>query len=289
MDKVDTENTAEQIQEEMRKKREQADREMIEKLKHNMGDIKHKILVLSNKGGVGKSSVAVNLSCALAEKGYQVGLLDADLHGPSVAKMLGFEGEKLTGKNGQIQPIQVRENLIAISMASLIESPDTPLIWRGPLKGVAIKQFLAEVNWGELDFLIIDSPPGTGDEPLSVCQLIPELDGGIIVTTPQEIALSDSRKCVQFLRNMNIPIIGIVENMSGFRCPHCGAKIDLFLTGGGEKAARDFQVPFLGAIPIDLQMVISADKGEPFIGNNNESETIKAFEKIVQSIIAQIS
>ncbi|MGD9552587.1 MAG: P-loop NTPase [Candidatus Caldatribacteriota bacterium] len=289
MDKVDTENTAEQIQEEMRKKREQADREMIEKLKHNMGDIKHKILVLSNKGGVGKSSVAVNLSCALAEKGYQVGLLDADLHGPSVAKMLGFEGEKLTGKNGQIQPIQVRENLIAISMASLIESPDTPLIWRGPLKGVAIKQFLAEVNWGELDFLIIDSPPGTGDEPLSVCQLIPELDGGIIVTTPQEIALSDSRKCVQFLRNMNIPIIGIVENMSGFRCPHCAAKIDLFLTGGGEKAARDFQVPFLGAIPIDLQMVISADKGEPFIGNNNESETIKAFEKIVQSIIAQIS
>lgn len=289
MDKVDTENTAEQIQEEMRKKREQADREMIEKLKHNMGDIKHKILVLSNKGGVGKSSVAVNLSCALAEKGYRVGLLDADLHGPSVAKMLGFEGEKLTGKNGQIQPIQVRENLIAVSMALLIETPDTPLVWRGPLKGIAIKQFLAEVNWGKLDFLIIDSPPGTGDEPLSVCQLIPELDGGIIVTTPQEIALSDSRKCVQFLRNMNIPIIGIVENMSGFRCPHCGAKIDLFLTGGGEKAARDFQVPFLGAIPIDLQMVISADKGEPFIGNNNESETIKAFEKIVQAIIVQIS
>lgn len=288
MDKVDTENTAEQIQEEMRKKREQADREMIEKLKHNMGDIKHKILVLSNKGGVGKSSVAVNLSYALAEKGYRVGLLDADLHGPSVAKMLGFEGEKLTGKNGQIQPIQVRENLIAVSMALLIETPDTPLVWRGPLKGIAIKQFLAEVNWGKLDFLIIDSPPGTGDEPLSVCQLIPELDGGIIVTTPQEIALSDSRKCVQFLRNIHIPIIGIVENMSGFRCPHCGAKIDLFLTGGGEKAARDFQVPFLGAIPIDLQMVISADKGEPFISNNNESETKKAFEKIVQSIIAQI-
>lgn len=289
MNKVDTENTEEQIQEEMGKQKEQADREMIEKLKHNMSDIKHKILVLSNKGGVGKSSVAVNLSCALAEKGYRVGLLDADLHGPSVAKMLGFEGEKLTVKNGQIQPIPVRKNLIAVSMASLIESPDTPLIWRGPLKGVAIKQFLAEVNWGELDFLIIDSPPGTGDEPLSVCQLIPELDGGIIVTTPQEIALSDSRKCVQFLRNMHIPIIGIVENMSGFHCPHCGAKIDLFLTGGGVKAARDFHIPFLGAIPIDLQMVISADKGEPFIGNNNESETIKAFEKIVQSIIAQIS
>lgn len=163
--------TQEQVREEMKKSREQANQEMTQKLKQNMADVKHKILVLSNKGGVGKSSVAVNLSCALAEKGYQVGLLDADLHGPSVAKMLGFEGEKLTGSNGQITPIKVRENLLAVSMASLIENPDTPLVWRGPLKGIAIKQFLAEVHWGKLDFLIIDSPPGTGDEPLSVCQL----------------------------------------------------------------------------------------------------------------------
>jgi ATP-binding protein involved in chromosome partitioning len=288
LDNVDTAAAQQQAQEEMRKKREQANKEMAEKLKQNMANIKHKILVLSNKGGVGKSSVSVNLSCSLAEKGYRVGLLDADLHGPSVAKMLGFEGEKLTGSNGQIKPIQVRENLSAVSMASLIESPDTPLVWRGPLKGIAIKQFLAEVSWGDLDFLIIDSPPGTGDEPLSVCQLIPELDGGVIVTTPQEIALSDSRKCIHFLRDINIPILGIIENMSGFRCPNCGEKIDLFMTGGGKKAASDFKVPFLGAIPIDVQMVKSADEGQPFICSNKESETSQAFEEIIRSIISQI-
>ncbi len=288
MHKVNTEVKQDQFREEMKRSREQANQEMTRKLKQNMADVKHKILVLSNKGGVGKSSVAVNLSCALAEKGYQVGLLDADLHGPSIARMLGLEGEKLTGDNGLINPVQVRENLSAVSMALLIESPDTPLVWRGPLKGIAIKQFLAEVKWGRLDFLIIDSPPGTGDEPLSVCQLIPELDGGVIVTTPQEIALSDSRKCIQFLRDIHIPILGIIENMSGFRCPHCGTKIDLFMTGGGEKAARDFKVPFLGAIPIDVQMVCSADQGQPFISNHRESETGQAFERIVQSILSQI-
>ena len=288
MDNVNTKAAQEKDQQEMRKDREQINQKMDEKLKENLKNIKHKILVLSNKGGVGKSSVSVNLACVLAEKGYQVGLLDADLHGPSVAKMLGFEGKKLTGNNGQINPIQVRENLLAISMASFIESPDTPLVWRGPLKGVAIKQFLAEVNWKKLDFLIIDSPPGTGDEPLSVCQLIPELDGGIIVTTPQEIALSDSRKCINFLKNINIPILGIIENMSGFRCPHCGEKIDLFMTGGGERAARDFDVPFLGAIPIDEKIVRSADQGYPFICENKKSETSKAFERVVLSILSQI-
>jgi ATP-binding protein involved in chromosome partitioning len=288
LDNVNSSVAQEKAQEEMKRKKEQANKEIAEKLKRNMSDIRHKILVLSNKGGVGKSSVSVNLSCTLADKGYQIGLLDADLHGPSVAKMLGFEGQRLTGSNGQIKPIQARENLVAISMASLIESPDTPLVWRGPLKGIAIKQFLAEVDWGKLDFLIIDSPPGTGDEPLSVCQLIPELDGGIIVTTPQEIALSDSRKCIQFLRDIKIPVLGIIENMSGFRCPKCGEKIDLFMTGGGKKAASDFKVPFLGAIPIDIQIVKSADEGKPFISSNNESETSQAFEKIVQSILSKI-
>ena len=288
MNNVNNKLAQEKARTEMSRKREQTNNEMDEKLRQNMSDIKHKILVLSNKGGVGKSSISVNLSCTLAEKGYQVGLLDADLHGPSVAKMLGFEGQKLTGSNGQIKPIQARENLVAVSMASLIESPDTPLVWRGPLKGVAIKQFLAEVNWGKLDFLVIDSPPGTGDEPLSVCQLIPELDGGVIVTTPQEIALADSRKCIHFLRDINIPILGIVENMSGFHCPKCGEKIDLFKTGGGKKAASDFKIPFLGAIPIDLAMVQSADQGKPFICSNNDSETVQAFEKIVQSIISKI-
>ncbi len=259
------------------------------KLKENMAEIKHKILVLSNKGGVGKSSVAVNLSCYLSAQGFKVGLLDADLHGPSVAKMLGFEGEKLTGSYGKIDPFKVNDNLIAVSMASLIESSDTPLVWRGPLKGVAIKQFLAEVNWGKLDFLIIDSPPGTGDEPLSICQLIPEMDGGIIVTTPQEVALIDSRKSVTFLRDINIPILGIVENMSGFKCPHCGKRIDLFSSGGGEKAANDFQVPFLGAIPFDVMVVNAGDRGKPFMCDNSEkSDTKQAFEKIVEKIIKKV-
>ncbi|MBU4511008.1 Mrp/NBP35 family ATP-binding protein, partial [bacterium] len=211
-----------------------------EKLKNNMANIKHKILVLSNKGGVGKSSIAINLACSLSEKGFKVGILDADLHGPSVAKMLGFEGKRLQGSPEGIIPMSVSSNLTAVSMASLIENSDAPLIWRGPLKMMALKQFLGEVKWGALDYLIIDSPPGTGDEPLSICQLIPELEGGIIVTTPQKVALLDSRKCVNFLKNLNIPILGIIENMSGLKCPHCGKNIDLFKSRGGEKVATEF-------------------------------------------------
>ena len=288
MSDTGSKTTFEKEMDDIKKEKQKANQEIAEKLEKNMADIEHKILVLSNKGGVGKSSVAVNLSCSLSERNYKVGLLDADLHGPSVAKMLGFEGEKLTGSNGLINPINVRPNLEAISMASLIESPDIPLVWRGPLKGMAIKQFLAEVNWGKLDFLIIDSPPGTGDEPLSICQLIPELDGAIIVTTPQEVALTDSRKCITFLRDLNIPILGIVENMSGFRCPHCGKKIDIFKSGGGKKAADEFQVPFLGSIPIDIEIANSGDQGTPFMCNNKESETGQAFEKIVQLILDEI-
>ncbi|HNR65475.1 MAG TPA: Mrp/NBP35 family ATP-binding protein [Atribacterota bacterium] len=288
MEDVGSKTTFEKEMDDIKKEKQKANQEMAEKLEKNMADIEHKILVLSNKGGVGKSSVAVNLSCALSEKSYKVGLLDADLHGPSVAKMLGFEGEKLTGSNGLINPIKVRPNLEAISMASLIGSPDTPLVWRGPLKGMAIKQFLAEVNWGELDFLIIDSPPGTGDEPLSICQLIPELDGAVIVTTPQEVALTDSRKCITFLKDLNIPILGIIENMSGFRCPHCGKKIDIFKSGGGKKAADEFQVPFLGSIPIDIEITNSGDQGTPFMCNNKQSESGQAFEKIVQLILDEI-
>ena len=288
MSDTGSKTTFEKEMDDIKKEKQKANQEMAEKLEKNMADIEHKILILSNKGGVGKSSVAVNLSCSLSEKGYKVGLLDADLHGPSVAKMLGFEGEKLTGSNGLINPINVRPNLEAISMASLIGSPDTPLVWRGPLKGMAIKQFLAEVNWGKLDFLIIDSPPGTGDEPLSICQLIPEMDGAVIVTTPQEVALTDSRKCITFLKDLNIPILGIIENMSGFRCPHCGKKIDIFKSGGGKKAADEFQVPFLGSIPIDIEIANSGDQGTPFMCNNKESETGQAFEEIVQLILDKI-
>lgn len=258
------------------------------KLKENMSKIKHKILVLSNKGGVGKSSVAINLACSLSEKGFKVGILDADLHGPSVAKMLGFEGKKLQGSPEGIIPMSVSSNLTAVSMASLIENSDAPLIWRGPLKMMALKQFLGEVEWGNLDFLIIDSPPGTGDEPLSICQLIPELEGGVIVTTPQEIALLDSRKCVNFLKNLQIPILGIIENMSGLKCPHCGNNIDLFKSGGGEKAAKEFNLPFLGKIPIDINMVNSTDEGKPYIFQYKDSETAKIFNQAVELILAQM-
>ncbi len=259
-----------------------------EKLKRNMSQIKHKILVLSNKGGVGKSLVAVNLACSLSEKGFKVGILDADLHGPSVAKMLDFEGRKLQGSSEGIIPMRISPNLIAISMASLIESPDMPLIWRGPLKMNALKQFLGEVKWGNLDYLIIDSPPGTGDEPLSICQLIPELEGGVIVTTPQKVALLDSRKCINFLKNLNIPILGIIENMSGLKCPHCGKNIDLFKSGGGEKVALEFNVLFLGKIPININLVESSDEGKPYILQYKNSETAQVFKKIVELIITQI-
>jgi ATP-binding protein involved in chromosome partitioning len=258
------------------------------KLRENMSKIKHKILVLSNKGGVGKSSVAINLACALSGKGFKVGILDADLHGPSVAKMLGFEGKRLEGSPEGIIPMSVSSNLVAISMASLIENSDSPLIWRGPLKAIAIKQFLGEVQWGNLDYLIVDSPPGTGDEPLSICQLIPELEGGVIVTTPQEVALLDSRKCVNFLKNLKIPILGIIENMSGLKCPHCGKNIDLFKSGGGEKAAKEFNLPFLGKIPIDINMVNSTDEGKPYIFQYKDSETTQAFNKVVELILTQI-
>ena len=254
-------------------------------LKDNMSKIKHKILVLSNKGGVGKSSVAVNLACSLSEKDYKVGILDADLHGPSVAKMLGFEGKRIQGSPEGILPMSVSPNLVAVSMASLIETSDAPLIWRGPLKMMALKQFLGEVQWGNLDYLIIDSPPGTGDEPLSICQLIPELEGGIIVTTPQSVALLDSRKCVNFLKNLKIPILGIIENMSGLKCPHCGKNIDLFKSGGGKEAAQEFNLPFLGKIPIDLNIVISADEGKPYICQYKDTETAQIFNRIVKVII----
>jgi len=285
-----TENTNNNIQnsEQTRDEKIDASKKLNEQLKQNMSKIKHKILVLSNKGGVGKSSIAINLACSLSEKGFKVGILDADLHGPSVAKMLGFEGKRLQGSPEGIIPMSVSPNLVAVSMASLIETSDAPLIWRGPLKMMALKQFLGEVEWGTLDYLIIDSPPGTGDEPLSICQLIPELEGGVIVTTPQKVALLDSRKCINFLKNLKIPILGIIENMSGLKCPHCGKNIDLFKSGGGEKAAEEFKIPFLGKIPIDLNMVDSTDEGKPYVSQYKNSEIAQTFNKIVELILAKI-
>jgi len=258
-------------------------------LAKNMSQIAAKILVLSNKGGVGKSSVAINIAVSFSKRGLKVGLLDADMHGPSVAKMLGFEGKRLTiAENGGILPFPVNSNLVAVSMASFLEDGDTPVIWRGPLKMSALRQFLAEVDWGKLDYLVIDSPPGTGDEPLSVCQLVKDLTGAIIVTTPQDIALLDSRKCVGFLRQLSVPILGILENMSGLTCPHCGKNIDIFKSGGGEKAAKELNVPFLGRLPFDPRIVETTDNGKPFVEMYPDSESAKVLDKICSSIDEKI-
>ncbi|MCK5083561.1 MAG: P-loop NTPase, partial [Candidatus Omnitrophica bacterium] len=183
-----------------------------------------------------------------------------------------------------IEPVDVLPNLKAVSIALMLENPDTPIVWRGPLKMVAIKQFLSDVNWGKLDYLIIDSPPGTGDEPLSACQLISDMDGAIVVTTPQDVAILDSRKSVQFAKELKIPIVGIVENMSGFICPHCQKEIDLFGGGGGEKTAYDLKVPFLGRIPVEAEMVKSGDSGKPLVGFKNESSTAKIVSEIIEKI-----
>jgi len=262
--------------------------EQDKRLKDRMSLIKHKLIVISGKGGVGKSTVAVNLAYGLAVKGNKVGLLDVDIHGPNIAKMLDIEDKMLVSSDLGIEPIKVLPNLKAVSLALLFEDKDQPIIWRGPLKMITIKQFLADVNWGELDYLIVDSPPGTGDEPLSVCQLIPAINGAIVVTTPQDVAVLDSRKSVIFAKELKMPVIGIVENMSGFICPHCKGEIDLFGTGGGEKSAYDLKVPFLGRIPIEPEIVKHGDLGQPFAHFKRQSQTANIINQIIDRIIANI-
>jgi Mrp family chromosome partitioning ATPase len=202
--------------------------------------------------------------------------------------MLGIEGKKLKGSKLGIEPIEIIPNLKAVSLALLLEKKEQAVIWRGPLKMMAIRQFLADVNWGELDYLIIDSPPGTGDEPLSVCQLIPSIDGAVVVTTPQEVAILDSTKAVSFARQLEVPVLGIIENMSGFVCPYCKKEIDLFGKGGGKISASDLKVPFLGSIPIEPEMVKSGDSGKPFINFNKENKTVKNMNEILENIEKQI-
>jgi len=254
------------------------------KVSQTLAKIKNRLLVFSGKGGVGKSTVAANLGLAFARKGMKVGLLDVDIHGPNLAKMLGVENKSLDASPRGIKPVAINNNLKLVSMAFLLQDPNTPVIWRGPMKMKVIQQFLGDVEWGELDWMIIDSPPGTGDEPLSIAQLIPAT-GAIIVTTPQELSLMDSRKAVAFARRLNLKIFGIIENMSGMACPYCGKKIDLFKEGGGEKIAYELKVPFLGKIPIDPQIVTLGDKGKSFIDSLPDSNASHAFMKIVENII----
>jgi len=288
-EQVETNKVTREPIEPSRKSPREAAAERKEKVMKNMKRIKHKIMVMSGKGGVGKSTVTTNLGFALQLHGNAVGLLDVDIHGPDIPKMLGIEDERIQAFGGGLFPVQVPPNLKVISMGFLLQDRDTPVIWRGPVKMGVIEQFLGEVIWGDLDYLCIDLPPGTGDEPLSIVQLIPGVTGVVIVTTPQDVALLDSRKAVNFAKQLQIPIIGIIENMSGFQCPHCGEEIDLFKIGGGEAAAREFEVPFLGRIPFNHQIVQSGDAGKPFLLETQDSEAVKAFNQIVKKIEAFVS
>jgi ATP-binding protein involved in chromosome partitioning len=260
--------------------------EQEQRLKLKLSKIKHKIAVISGKGGVGKSTVTANLAMAFAMKGHEgkVGVLDADIHGPCIPKMLGLKGQALMGGPGGIWfPVIGQLGLKVVSMDFLLPNDEAPVIWRGPLKMKIIHQFLADIAWGELDFLFIDLPPGTGDEPLSVVQLIPEIDGVIIVTMPSEVSQAVVKKAITFSKQLGVPVIGIIENMSGFICPECGAKLDIFKTGGGKKVAEDMSVPYLGKIPIDPAVCVNSDSGTPFVAEN-KSPTVKTFTLIVTKI-----
>ncbi len=248
-------------------------------------DVKHVILVLSGKGGVGKSTVSVNLAFALANHGKNVGLLDLDFHGPNIPKMLGIEKQHPALLPHAIEPVHVAGNLRVMSMAFLLPDTSTPVVWRGPMKMGAIRQFLTDVNWGSLDYLVVDLPPGTGDEALTIAQLAPNVRGAVIVTTPQDVAVMDAIKAAKFIEQLDIPVLGVVENMSGMICPHCHQEIDLFSKGGGKKAAEDLGVPYLGDIPLDPEMVKAGDEGKPFIMQHTDSPTWKAVDAVMENLI----
>ena len=257
-----------------------------QRLKLKMRKIKHKIAIISGKGGVGKSTVTVNLAMAFAMHGYakRVGILDADITGPCVPKMLGLHGQRLPASPAGIFPALGPLGIKVVSMDFLLPSDESPVIWRGPLKMRAISQFLSDIVWGELEFLFIDLPPGTGDEPLSIMQLIPEMDGVVIVTIASEVSQIVVKKAVTFSRKLGIPVIGVIENMSGFVCPKCGTEIDIFKVGGGKRIAEDLSIPFLGSIPLDPEICRDSDNGMPFITEHVNSPATKAFTEIVKKI-----
>ena len=261
--------------------------EQQQKLKSRMGKIKHKVAVISGKGGVGKSTVTVNLAAAFAQKGFRVGVLDADIHGPSVPRLLGLEGQLAKSGPPGAFPVDGPFGLKVMSIDFFLPE-EAPTIWRGPLKMRAIRQFLVDIVWGELDFLFIDLPPGTGDEPLSIAQLLPDLDGVVIVTMPSQLSSSVVKKAITFAERLNMPIIGVVENMSGFVCPHCGVKTEIFQSGGGKKMAEEAGVPFLGSIPIDPKIGVDSDRGHPFVVADKDSAAAQAFMEIVKKVEAYL-
>jgi Mrp family chromosome partitioning ATPase len=252
-------------------------------VKSSLDKIKNKIIVMSGKGGVGKTSTSVNLSIALAGKGFKVGIMDVDLHGPDVPRMLGLSGMLEISENKKLAPMSSVENLKAVSVESLTMNKDDAIIWRGPIKFSAIKQFIGDVDWGELDFLIIDSPPGTGDEPLTVAQTIPDAKA-VIVTTPQEVALADVRKSINFCKTVKMEIYGLVENMSGFQCPHCNETVEIFGSGGGERTAAAAGVRFLGRIPFDQRVVMCGDSGTSIQKEYTDSAVARAISDIADKL-----
>ena len=268
---------------------EQQQKEQDKEIQERLKNVKHKILVMSGKGGVGKSSIAAYLSVALAMAGKRVGLMDVDLHGPSILRLLGLKGSIGPGTQpGKASPVKYMENMDVISIEALMgPDKDRATIWRGPLKIGVIRQFISDVEWGELDYLVIDSPPGTGDEPLTVAQTVPDAKA-LIVTTPQEVSLADVRKSINFCHQVGMEILGLVENMSGFTCPHCGKHIELFSSDGGKVLAGQFGIRFLGSLPLDPRVVQSGDQGNVSILKDKESEFSKAFSELVQKI-AEIS
>ena len=260
-----------------------------QEIRQRMGQIKHKILVLSGKGGVGKSTVAANLAMALAGRGNKVGLLDVDIHGPSIPQLMGVSASRTEmassdGGRSAMQPVNAGDNLKVMSIGFLLENRDAAVIWRGPMKYNIIKQFLKDVEWGDLDYLVVDSPPGTGDEPLSVVQLLEDATGAVVVTTPQGLAVSDVRRCVTFCRQLSLPVLGVIENMSGFTCPSCGERVDIFKTGGGASMAEEMGVGFLGRVPIDPHLVDAGDSGISYLDRFTDTETARAFKGVIDAI-----
>lgn len=250
---------------------------------HRMNDIKFKLIVGSNKGGVGKSTVTTNLAIALAERGYKVGLADADLHGPNIPKLINAENIRLKAEDDGIMPYETRNGLKVASLGFLIEDPNMHIAWRDAVKYDFIIELLGNINWGELDYLLIDLPPGTGNEQITIIDFIGEVDGCVVVTTPQDLALLDARKMISFARDSNVPIVGIIENMSTMACPHCDGEIDVFKRGGGKKLAEELVLPYLGSIPLDAEVAIRSDSGEPVVLSRPDSAATKAFLELAEN------
>ena len=250
---------------------------------HRMNDIKFKLIVGSNKGGVGKSTVTTNLAIALAEKGFKVGLADADLHGPNIPKLINAENIRLKAEDDGIMPYETRNGLKVASLGFLIEDPNMHIAWRDAVKYDFIIELLGNINWGELDYLLIDLPPGTGNEQITIIDFIGEVDGCVVVTTPQDLALLDARKMISFARDSNVPIVGVIENMSTMACPHCNGEIDVFKRGGGKHLAEELVLPYLGSIPLDAEVAVRSDSGEPVVLSRPDSAAAKAFLELAEN------